>query len=289
MQVFQAIAQHQQVNLAANHLCISQPAASMALRELEKQLGATLFDRLGNRLEINSNGRHLLPRVRDLLLQAEEVENLFSPGMHKVSGPLLIGCSLTIGNHLLPSLLHHVQNELPGITPRVLIKNTRELLNQLRESKIDIALVEGRCQHQDLISTPWRTDQMLIVAHPDHPLAHKNCLNLPDLKGLTWILRENGSGSRALFDEVIAPALQNQYSVFEIQHTEAIVNSVIEGLGMTCISSLSVESRVKNAELAVLPVQNLNLTRSMRIVMHKNRDASQALKAFSEICLNHSV
>ena len=286
MQVFQAVAIHQQVNLAAKSLFITQPAASMALRELEKQLGVSLFDRLGNRLVINSNGRHLLPYVRELLHRAQEIENIFSSNNHDITGSLLIGSSLTIGNHILPSVLSRMQDDLPGITPQVSIRNSRELVELLLECKLDVALVEGKCQHQDLIAMPWCYDHMLIVAQADHPLARDRNLSLKKLMGETWILREKGSGSRDIFDDMIAAELSNRYRVFEMQNTEAIVNSVIEGLGITCISNLSVRHQIHNKELVSLPINGLSLKRPMHLVVHRDRHQNNTLKAFVDLCLD---
>ncbi|WP_165767304.1 LysR substrate-binding domain-containing protein [Parendozoicomonas haliclonae] len=284
LQVFQAVSQHQQVSLAAKALFITQPAASMALRELEKQLGVKLFDRLGNRLVINSNGRHLQPYVRDLLYRATDIEQLFSSANNALSGTLLVGCSLTIGNHLMPSLLSQMQKQMPAVTPKAFIQNTQSLLEQLLHFKLDIALVEGRCQHPDLISIPWREDNMLIVAAPNCPHRNQSLISLEQLQDEVWVLREQGSGSRDIFDDLIAPSLDNRYRVFEIQHTEAIVNSVQEGLGITCISHLSVHRQLQSGELITLPVSGINLHRQMHIVLHKDRAENKTLKSFIDLC-----
>ena len=136
-----------------------------------------------------------------------------------------LGASQTIGNYLLPTLLASSQQEL-GLPPRVTITNTHQLCHLLANFELDLALIEGQNHHPDLVSEPWLNDEMLIVAHPDHPLARRNRLSLSQLSDETWVLREPQSGSREQFELQIQPELPRWQAGLELNTLEAVMLAV---------------------------------------------------------------
>jgi len=172
LKVFATIARYGNLGLAANELCLSKGAVSQSLQELERQLATPLFDRIHPRLQLNNEGRLLQPAAEELLTRMQDIETLFSPDAEP-SGQLRLGASQTIGNYLLPTLLASSKQEL-GLPPRVTITNTHQLCHLLANFELDLALIEGQNHHADLVSEPWLNDEMLIVAHPDHPLARRS-------------------------------------------------------------------------------------------------------------------
>lgn len=281
LKVFATIARYGNLGLAANELFLSKGAVSQSLQELERQLGTPLFDRIHPGLQLNNEGRLLQPAAEELLTRMQDIENLFSPDAEP-SGQLRLGASQTIGNYLLPTLLANRKQEL-GLPPKVTITNTHKLCHALANFELDLALIEGENHHPDLIAEPWLQDEMLVVAHPDHPLANQGTLTLPRLADETWVLRELQSGSREQFIQQIQPALPRWQAGLELNTLEAVMLAVEKGLGISFISRLAVSDRLQAGRLVVLPLEQ-RFPRQLSLIWHKQKYHSASLRHFIRFC-----
>lgn len=281
LKVFATIARYGNLGLAASELCLSKGAVSQSLQELERQLGTPLFDRIHPGLQLNNEGRLLQPAAEELLTRMQDIENLFSPDAEP-SGQLRLGASQTIGNYLLPTLLASRKQEL-GLPPKVTITNTHKLCHALANFELDLALIEGENHHPDLIAEPWLQDEMLVVAHPDHPLANQGTLTLPRLADETWVLRELQSGSREQFIQQIQPALPRWQAGLELNTLEAVMLAVEKGLGISFISRLAVSDRLLAGRLVVLPLEQ-RFPRQLSLIWHKQKYHSASLRHFIHFC-----
>ncbi|MFQ2244123.1 LysR substrate-binding domain-containing protein [Aeromonas enteropelogenes] len=281
LKVFATIARYGNLGLAANELFLSKGAVSQSLQELERQLGTPLFDRIHPGLQLNNEGRLLQPAAEELLTRMQDIENLFSPDAEP-SGQLRLGASQTIGNYLLPTLLANRKQEL-GLPPKVTITNTHKLCHALANFELDLALIEGENHHPDLIAEPWLQDEMLVVAHPDHPLANQGTLTLPRLADETWVLRELQSGSREQFIQQVQPALPRWQAGLELNTLEAVMLAVEKGLGISFISRLAVSDRLQAGRLVVLPLEQ-RFPRQLSLIWHKQKYHSASLRYFIHFC-----
>jgi DNA-binding transcriptional LysR family regulator len=269
LEVFLAVIETGSTTRAAQAVALSQSAASNALAELESRLGVKLFDRVGKRLLLNASGRALQPRARALLVQARDAEALFRNG----GGQLRIGASTTIGNYLLPRLLGESVDELP--CERVEIANTDEIAERMLRFELDLGLIEGRALHPDLVMTPWRQDEMLIVAVPafvGRPLAQ-----------LPWIMREPGSGTRSVVEQELFGTLAGVQPVLELGSSEAIHNAVRAGLGVSCLSRHVVQQSLHRGELQVLAPER-SIRRQLYLLRHRQRPDTAAVARFLACC-----
>lgn len=282
LKVFVGITQHTTLSAASERLYLSKAAVSMALSELEKQLGHPLFDRVNHRLILNQEGQKLLPLADELLHRANDINTLFSP-QAKASGTLRIGASDTIGNHVLPSILSGFRQQQQHYSQQVFISNSELICQKLRDFELDIALIEGQAQQSDLISTVFSQDTMCIIAPLSHPLAAKSQLSFNDLTNSEWVLREAGSGSRSFFLQNLATHIDNWNQSFELNTTEALINSVAEGLGLGCLSSLAAQYALQDGRVTKL---NLNhpMQRQFWLVMHKDKYKNPLLTQFIDFC-----
>ena len=169
LEVFNAVASHGQVTRAAQVLAMTQAAASMALAELEQQLGVGLFDRIGRQLLLNDTGRLLLSRARDVLDRAHDIETL-AHGQDPVFD-LHLGASVTIGNHLLPGLIARLKRDCPNGKLQISRYNTEQVLAHLLAFTIDLGFIEGPLEDDRFRRFPWQQDRLVIFCAPDHPLA----------------------------------------------------------------------------------------------------------------------
>lgn len=267
---------------AAERLCITKAAASMSLQELEKQLDCRLFDRVRNRLQLNTQGAQLLPLADELLQRLDTIEHLFQRS-DRASGVLRIGASHTIGNYLLPRLLADFLQCHPDVDFKVDISNTRTLVGQLADFRLDMALLEGSSSDSNLCLQEWMPDSMQVVAAPNHPLAEAGRLGMADLEQQRWLLREPGSGSREQFQRLIGSHLQSWQPGLELNTTESILNAVAAGLGLCLLSGFATTAAVKDGRVVVLDLQP-GILRPLRLAWHKEKYLHPVLAEFIDFC-----
>lgn len=265
LQAFLAVARLGSLAPAAEEQGLSRAALSQSLQELERQLGCTLFDRSGYRLRLNSAGETLLPMADELLTRARQIEQQFSEP-DQLPTRLRLGASDTIGSYLLPQVVAQLLARFPDLQIEVGIHNSQTLFGQLQRYELDLALVEGEVLDSELAVTPWREDELWIVA-PSHSTT---VMDWPALRQQRWIVREAGSSSRIQFEQLVLPQLGSTPDTLTFNTSEAIVQAVCAGLGCALLSSLAVSKRVEDGMLrrVELPQQ---LSRPMTIVRLKNR------------------
>lgn len=282
LEVLVAIGKDSSVSRAAEALSLTQSATSMALAELEKQFNTRLFDRQGKRLQLNAEGRQILPQAMALLDRAQELESLL--GGNVGAGSLRIGATLTIGNYLATLLIGDYMQQNPGSRVELAVENTTAIVEKVASFKLDLGLIEGDSYHPDLVITPWVDDELVIFAAPDHPLAQRKNLNLHNLANEAWILREQGSGTRQVFDAALRHQLTNLNIRLELEHTEAIKRAVESGLGISCISRLALKDAFRRGSLVPLEISGLDLKRQFNFVLHKQKFLNSGITAFLKLC-----
>lgn len=282
LEVFLATARGENISRAAESLAMSQSAASGALRELEHQFGVSLFDRAGKRLKLNELGRVLLPKAQSLLEQAGELERLLAGNTEM--GELKVGATLTIGNYLAVGIMARYMNEVPGVRVALEVGNTAHIALQVLHFRLDIGLIEGELQHPDLEAMPWRDDELVVFCCPDHPLAKAGKLGEDELLAATWILREQGSGTRQTFDRAMHGLLPRLNILLELQHTEAIKRAVEAGLGIGCLSRVTLVEAFRRGSLVPLATPGRDFSRRFYAVLHKQKFRSRGIERWLELC-----
>lgn len=282
LRVFTSIIQYKTITAAAEHLFLSKAAVSMALSELEKHLGHALFDRVNNRLILNQEGRRLLPYADELLSRMSDLDQAFSDD-HSLFGQLHIGASDTIGNQVAPFLLSQFRQQYQHRSQTLFISNSALICQKLVDYELDIGLIEGKTHHPQLISQPFSQDEMCIICAPTHPLPSQRSIQLVDLEHSEWILREAGSGTREFFLRTVAPRIEHWHETFELNTTEAIINSVAAGLGFACLSRLAAASAIDSGRVKMVELP-LDMKRRFWLLVHKEKYQSPLLQRFMEYC-----
>lgn len=283
MQVFLAVANHENVSHAAQELAISQSAASTALKELEQRFDLSLFDRVGKRLQLNEQGKALRPRAAALLAQAEELEQ--SLKSRSEVGELKVGATLTIGNYLAIGIMADFINEHPSADVKLTVENTAAIATKVKNFELDLGLIEGELVDSQLDVIFWRDDELTLFCAPDHPLASSTRLSDRQLVEADWIVREQGSGTRQAFDRAMAGILSELNLRLELQHTEGIKRAVEAGLGIGCLSRLTLQEAFKRGTLVPLAAPQRNWQRKFYFILHKQKHRSQGVNGWIDHCL----
>lgn len=278
LKIFEATARLGRLTAAADEQALSQSAASQALKELESTLDYQLFNRSGRELIITDIGQDILPRVRDILATLESLKAPYSSG---VSGTLRVAASVTIASYLFPKIMARFLDRYPEVVPDLQITNTRNVIERLEKGQAHIGLIEGPASHHQLQVIPWREDRLEVFCHRSHPLAAVGELSVEQMGELRWILREQGSGTRAVFDRAIQQAGVDVVMAMALNRQEAIKQSVKAGLGIGCLSQLAVAEEQHRGELVVLKTP-LELSRRLSVVVQPETQSNRLVQAFIE-------
>jgi DNA-binding transcriptional LysR family regulator len=284
LEVFLATARLEHLSNAALQLAMSQSAASDALKELEHQFNLKLFDRVGKRLQLNEVGRLMLPKAEELLSRANELEQLFLQQPAQEGGSLRVGATLSIGNHLCVPLIERYRRLYPQSQFNLEIGNTEQISAKVASFELDVGLIEGEINQPMLDISTWRSDDLVIFASPQHPLARQTSLSKQDLRNSLWILRENGSGTRQTFNRVLHDLLPELQVILEVQQTEAIIQAVKAGMGLGCLSLLSLADPLARGEVVKLAVKGRQFQRRLYLIVHKQKYRTSALQHWLDLC-----
>ncbi len=278
LEVFVAVAASGGVRAAAERLHLSQPAVSMALAEFERLLGVRVFDRHRRRLVLNERGREFLPLAHDTLDRLRE----FGQRAHTdtPAGELALGASNTIGNYLVADLIGGFAAAHPGVRLRLTVGNTEGILAGVLDFSLDVGCVEGPVAHPSIEVLPWRSDELVVCARPDHPLAARRRLAARDFIGQRWILREPGSATRSVFEHAAAGRLGAFDVALELGQSEAIKQAVLAGLGIACLPRVALDDALASGRLVVLPTPFLDLRRTLTLVVHRARQRGANIRTF---------
>ncbi|MGO2385836.1 MAG: LysR substrate-binding domain-containing protein [Psychrobacter sp.] len=290
--VFVSIYQTGSTSRASEELHLSQSAVSSALTELESRLQMPLFERVGRRLNQHPNAHPIYIQAQAILGQSLTLEHY-----HQYqAGQIHIGASTTIGNYVLPSLLGKLYEALPDANVDMYIANTQEVVSEVEQLNIDIALVEGMPRPIDMKAIEqreWRTDTLMIFAKCDSKWLKdvatynedEKCyqLTINQLAQLPLLVREAGSGTRQIIDEQLLKYLPNAEVVKAIHQSEAIKHMVSADIGLGCLSQHVIETELATGELVQVNVAGIDLSRTWWLVWHKARHQSPIWQTFIDI------
>ena len=287
LEVFLATARYENLSRAARELSMSQSAASDSLKELEHQFDIQLFDRIGKRLQLNDFGRVLQPRAEELLERAQELQ--YALGKHQDVGTIKVGATLSIGNYLAVPLIAQFREKYPEAKVKLEVDNTEQISQRVTNFSLDVGLIEGEINNDELDIVRWQDDELVVFCSPSHPLAKKDKLTDSEIKKSQWILREQGSGTRQTFDRAMHDLLPDINVLLELEHTEAIKQAVAAGLGLGCVSKVTLEEGLKQGRFVPLTIKSRDLSRSFYLIKHKDKYLSSALQHWIELCLEQAV
>jgi len=280
IRVFLSVAQQEHVGQAAEALFMSQSAVSTALSDLESQLNQRLFDRIGKKIILNSNGKRLLPAAQAIADQVLALPHLISD--KNLEGELTIGASSTIGSYILPALIMKYQRLYPNVKIKLETYNSYAIAKGIRDMVYDVGFVESDSVYPGVESILWKKDSLVIVAAADHPLCKRKSVTMEQLKHAHWIVRELGSGTRMMFDRYFQPHFQPQIQA-ELNNTESIKSAVLVSDNLSCISVHAVKNEIKQRQLKVLSIPGLTIERQLHRVSHPDRYQSPLVNHFLKI------
>lgn len=281
LRIFVAVAELEHMTRASQSLNLTQSATSAAIAALEARYATKLFNRIGRRIELTDAGRVFLVEARAVLARAAAAETVLSDFAGLSRGSLSLAASQTVGNYWLPPLIHRYQSLHPGIRLSLRIGNTEQVAAWVIEGMADLGVIEGKLDEPALAIQPIADDELVLVVGNRHPWAKRRSVAPRDLRNTSWVLRERGSGTRAIFEEALAKfglTAADLDVALELPSNEAVRSAVAAGAGATVISKLVVAALLKAKALVALdlPLQK----RHFSILRHKERYLTESEREF---------
>ncbi len=260
----------------AKKMGLSQSAVSMSIKELENILGRPLFDRLNKKLVLNEMGRSFHQEVEPLFRKMEDIEYEFQNSENR--GTVRIGASTTIIDYLIPGIACRYMNEYPEVRIRLKEGNTRDIAALVKHGELDMGFVEGHVEEPDLIREIVGDDELIVVT-ANEAIASRSWF-IDQLAGERWVLREEGSGTRAIFLDYIRERVSELNIFMELGHTESIKSLLQSGKALTCVSALAVRDELRDGRLKKVEVKKFHCTRHFYAIYHKDKYRSELFEKF---------
>ena len=281
LKTFIAVAECGKMGEAAGRLAISQPAFSRIISELEEEYQAPLFERLPRQLRITLAGRVLLNNAQELVSLHEHLEqSMKNIHAHRF---LRIGATLTIGNTMMGAIVERLLVEHPDIDVNVFVDNTRLLEHRLLHNELDVALVEGVITQSMIVTRPVIEDSMRLICGTAHPFASRKSVAIEELKDQYFIMREKGSGTRAIFENIMLTHHIPFFSKWECSSSTAILDAVRHNLGLGVLSERCISEAVARGEICVTPVEGVSMKRYFYLCHNKNHLVNSQMKDFERV------
>ncbi len=292
LRTFALAAEELNFTQTARMLHLSQPAVSQQIRELEDSLGVALFERRGRGLALTPAGERLKPLAGTLLRDAENLKEALGEFRGVPQGVLRIGAGTTIGIYLLPFVLGRYSRSFPAVRASLRIADTDALVRALRESEIDLALVEedlslGRIYGWEKV--PLIDDELVLIAAADHPWARRAAIAVKELAGEAFIMRQPQSSTRHLIQERLAEAGIDPQSLtvrFELGHTEGIKRSVMAGLGLGFVSRYAIADELRAGTLAEIRIRDFRIGRTLWLVRPAEKKLPVHVQRFIQLLMS---
>ncbi len=267
LKTFILVCDHGNLTRAAEAMHITQPAISHTIAELEKYYDVTLFERINQRLVLTELGTQVLRRAREIVGSFEEFEEFISHGSKDPT--VRIGCSLTLGQTIIPKFMKLLHEQYPHIKPKITIKPSATLEEELESGNLDFAIVEGEVASPYLNVERFMEDRILIVANTEFCVP--DVLTPEILPSLPFLLRERGSTSRECFERSIAKHHLHIEPTIESANNQAIVAALYANLGIAILPESFVVGHIERRRFKTLTLDGFDANGSNYIIIHKNK------------------
>lgn len=268
LQIFVAAAKNLSFARTAEALHLTPPAVSMQLKQLEENIGLPLFERSGREVRLTAAGGLFVHHAARILGEIKDTEFSLQSLLDAETGQITVGMVST-AKYFMPRMLAGYSRENQGVEVQFMVGNREVILQKLVDNELDLAIMGRMPSEVDATSLPMAVHPYVIVAPPDHPLGSAKSFDLQELRGETFLLREEGSGSRRVAEEMFKNHLFTPAKTLSLGSNETIKQTVMAGMGVSLISLHTLMLELKTGALQILDVQGTPIERKWYLV-HMN-------------------
>ena len=281
MRIFTSVFGNRSFSKASKQLNISQPTISEHIKNLEAELGCSLFDRLGRSIIPTREADLMYPGAMHIIEEADRLKEAVVSSSGAMRGEMIIGASTIPGSYILPGLCHDFRAEHPEVSFRVLIEDSQKVTEMVLAHEVLMGVVGSRMEPGRLKYMSFYEDELVFVASP--ALGIKGPIGVKKLYELPFILREEGSGTRKTMEEHLrksGTAEMDLNVAAVLGSTDAVKQAVKAALGVSALSRVAVSDELAHGSLMEIKVRGLKMARDFFIVTHKKRIMPAPYSAF---------
>ncbi|KGG32680.1 RuBisCO operon transcriptional regulator [Prochlorococcus marinus str. SS51] len=288
LRILKAIVHEGSFKKAAESLYVTQPAVSLQIQNLEKQLEIAIFDRGGRKAQLTEAGKLLLKYCERILTQCDKACGAIEDLHNLKGGSLIIGASQTTGTYLMPRMIGLFRQKFPEVSVQLQVHSTRRTGWSVANGQIDLAIIGGQLPNElnELLHIiPYATDQLALILSQKHPLARMKELTKEDLYRLGFVTLDSQSTTRKVVDQLLKDSgldVQRLRIEMELNSLEAIKNAVQSGLGAAFLPVVSIERELLAGTVHKPLVADLEVKRELKLISNPNRYTSRAAEAFTK-------
>ena len=268
---------------AARILHLSQPTVSHHIKTLEKHLGVTLFERQGSTVKLTDAGKLLVPWARRVMRDSIEMQEMMESLKEGMAGNLQIACSTTAGKYVLPHLAARFSIRHPNVRTKLLRCTPSSVVMNLLEGDANLGVVSYEIPGKEIELQEFFHDSITMIVPSDHPFVLREKILPEDLLGEQIIMREDTSGTRKIVLTELAShdiSLDDLNNFMEVANAEAIVRTVAAGYGISFVSKLAAACAIDRGNVIAIPVEGLNLVRTVFMVRKRLKVYHRPADAF---------
>ncbi|MBF2019421.1 MAG: LysR family transcriptional regulator [Hydrococcus sp. C42_A2020_068] len=286
LRILKAIAAEGSFKRAADTLYVSQPAVSLQVQNLEKQLNVPLFDRGGRKAQLTEAGYLLLSYGEKIITLCQETCRAIEDLQNLQGGTLIVGASQTTGTYLLPRMIGVFRQKYPDVTVQLQVHSTRRTSWGVANGQVDLAIIGGEVPpelQETLKIIPYAEDELALILPVFHPLAKVDTIQKEELYKLKFITLDSQSTIRKVIDKVLSRCdidTKRLKVEMELNSIEAIKNAVQAGLGAAFVSVTAIEKELQMGVLHIAPIRDVEVRRTLSVAINPNRYRSKAAEAF---------
>src|SRR5207249_9493819 len=272
LEVFLAVAREKSFSRAAKNTQSSQPTLPEHVIELEGELGKVLFYRRGEEVTMTEAGRVFERYAASVVSSVEEARQAVSELDGLAHGSVLVGASTTPGLYVMPGIIAAFRARYPGVELKLQIANSQIIEERVKERELDLGIVGGHtvgsgeeCLAAGLL------DELVLVVPSGHRWAKKRDIAPDQLAGEPMLMREPGSATRTVTERALRRAGVKFQAAMELDHTEAIKQGVMAGLGVSLVSIYAVQGEIATRRLSALRLRGVRIQRHFHVIHHEAR------------------
>jgi len=280
---FYHAAQEMNFSRAAAGLNVTQPAISTQIRLLEQELGVRLFARLGKKLVLTEPGDVLLGYAKKIFSLHHEAGEVMDQLRLVRRGTLKMGSTRTYARHILPPLLANFQNHYPQITIVLKEGSSQDMTSSLRSLEAEVALVAYAGPVKQIKFDFFKSEELVVIVPPTHELAFKDEVSVERLAKESFLMREKGSGTRRVVDEMFKRHGVKPRVVFETSNAEVLKEQVARGVGVSILTRSAVYRDVLARQLAITKLDGESPHLEIYVAVREGHELSRPAKVFLDL------
>ncbi|MEO1429816.1 MAG: LysR family transcriptional regulator [Cyanobacteria bacterium J06632_19] len=287
LRILKAIAAEGSFKRAADSLYVSQPAVSLQVQNLERQLDVPLFDRGGRRAQLTEAGHLLLSYGEKILSLCQETCRAIEDLQNLQGGTLIVGASQTTGTYLLPRMIGMFRQKYPDVAVQLHVHSTRRTAWSVVNGQVDLAIIGGEIPAEltdSIEKIPYAEDELALILPASHPFSKLETIQKEDLYKLQFIALDSQSTIRKVIDQVLTRHdidTRRLRVEMELNSIEAIKNAVQSSLGAAFVSTSAIAKELQMGMLHFTPIDSVVVKRTLWLIFNPNRYRSKAAEAFS--------